>query len=400
MRPIAALILATVSAASTRRVNAAFASFSSFSCRKYRCAKPLNSQRDEFVSKGDHDPSCALLTNRRKLLTSSCTAATALILSPNSATAAKGAAEYDFEFYVRDLVFGNKKEGNLPASNAPPLPPPRKLKDPLLSLLLDDELTTCIPVQELAKLSGAPIAEISARVMEFRTKVQPAFSSRYPWKETSVTDEYYFDCTIYSLWKVAAFYIQDYTTRDVYVRNIGRRILNEMKSKEMLSKETITSILDKKGPSLTETVASVNEILTVFQNTNFCSGYRLGEKNDEVRSGLQMFDELDNQEIVDGGSVNALVSVFNPATLGASLQITGEGSRFAPDFVGPTLAAIWEKVGGGKQGKIEVGWESYFVDPVYRPNPKVRLDFMLLLLHYINLTLQYIITYIYKGLFS
>lgn len=199
---------------------------------------------------------------------------------------------------------------------------------------------------------------------------------------------------------MAAFYIQDYTTRDVYVRNIGRRILNEMTSKEMLSKETITSILDKKGPSLTETVASVNEILTVFQNTNFCSGYRLGEKNDEVRSGLQMFDELDNQEIVDGGSVNALVSVFNPATLGASLQITGEGSRFAPDFVGPTLAAIWEKVGGGKQGKIEVGWESYFVDPVYRPNPKVRLDFMLLLLHYINLTLQYIITNIYKGLFS
>lgn len=274
--------------------------------------------------------------------------------------------------------FGNKKEGNLPASNAPPLPPPRKLQDPLLSLLLDDELTTSIPVQELAKLSGAPVSEISTRIKEFRTKVQPAFSSRYPWKETSVTDEYYFDCTVYSLWKVAAFYIQDYTKRDVYVRNIGRRILNEMTDKGiLLSKETIAALSDKKKAlSLTETVPCVNDILTVFQNTNFCSGFRLGEKNDDIRSGLQMFDELDNQEIADGGSVNALVSVFNPATLGASLQITGEGSRFAPDFVGPILAAVWERVGaGGKQGKVEAGWESYFVDPVYRPNPKVCLHF-------------------------
>lgn len=206
---------------------------------------------------------------------------------------------------------------------------------------------------------------------EFRVKVEPAFLSRYPWKESSVSDEYYFDCTVYSLWKVAAFYIQDYTKRDVYVRNIGRRLLNELTSKEILSKESI-AVLTTKGPSLTETIPVANEILNVYQQHGFCSGFRLGEKNDEVRSGLQVFDELDNQEIVDGGSVNALVSVFNPATLGASLQITGEGSRFAPDFVGPTLAAVWEKVGtGGKRGRIEVGWESYFVDPVYRPNPKV-----------------------------
>jgi hypothetical protein len=270
--------------------------------------------------------------------------------------------------------FGNKPEGNLPASNAPPVPPPRTLQQQLLSLLLDDELTSCIPIQELSKSSGAPITEICTRIKEFRTKVEPAFISRYPWKESVVSDEYYFDCTVYSLWKVAAFYIQDYTKRDVFVRNIGRQLLNELTSKELLSKESI-AVLNTKGPSLTETIPVVNEILNIYQQHGFCSGFRLGEKNDEVRSGLQVFDELDNQEIDDGGSVNALVSVFNPATLGASLQITGEGSRFAPDFIGPTLAAVWEKVGvGGKGGRIEVGWESYFVDPVYRPNPKVSAN--------------------------
>ncbi|KAL7524004.1 hypothetical protein ACHAXR_000399, partial [Thalassiosira sp. AJA248-18] len=93
------------------------------------------------------------------------------------------------------------------------------------------------------------------------------------------------------------------------------------------------------------------------------------------RTGLNVFDQLDDEEISSpsgGGSVNCLLSIFDPATLGGALQITGEGSRFAPDFLGPTLAAVWERVGGGGgQGVVAVSFESYFVDPVYRPNPKV-----------------------------
>ena len=72
-----------------------------------------------------------------------------------------------------------------------------------------------------------------------------------------------------------------------------------------------------------------------------------------------------------GGSVDCLVSIFDPSTLGGALQIIGEGSRFAPDFIGPTLAAVLERVGG--DGVVAVSFESYFVDPVYRSNPKVRL---------------------------
>jgi hypothetical protein len=101
---VAALFLATTaSAANACKVNAAFASVNSFASRKCRCRKTLNSlKNDEFVS---HDSSgAALITDRRKLLTASCAASAAMILSPKSATAAKGAAEYDFEFYVRDLV--------------------------------------------------------------------------------------------------------------------------------------------------------------------------------------------------------------------------------------------------------------------------------------------------------
>lgn len=280
------------------------------------------------------------------------------------------------QFNSIQFSFGNKPEGNLPASNAPALPPPRTLQGPLLPLLLDDELQSCIPVKELSKSTGVSVEVISSQVKELRSKVQPAFSSRYPWKAESVSDEYFFDCTAYSLWKVASILIaQDYVKRDMLVRNIGRRILEEMIGREIISKES-GAILNKNsggnGPTLTETIPSINEILNTFQSAKFCSLYRLGDKNDESRTGSQVFDELDDQEILDGGSVNCLVSVFNPSTLGGALQITGEGSRFAPDFVGPTLAAVWERVGrGAKNSRVEVSFESYFVDPVYRPNPKV-----------------------------
>jgi hypothetical protein len=64
-----------------------------------------------------------------------------------------------------------------------------------------------------------------------------------------------------------------------------------------------------------------------------------------------------------GGAVDCLVSIYEPSTLGASLQITGEQSRFGPDFVGTTLAALWEATG------VRSSWETFFVDPKCCPNP-------------------------------
>jgi hypothetical protein len=77
-----------------------------------------------------------------------------------------------------------------------------------------------------------------------------------------------------------------------------------------------------------------------------------------------MSSTIDDNALAIGASVACLVSVFEPATLGASLQITGEQSRFAPDFVAAILAALWETAG------IQSSWKTFFVDPEYRPNPK------------------------------
>mmetsp|Transcript_1122 Transcript_1122/g.2807 ORF Transcript_1122/g.2807 Transcript_1122/m.2807 type:complete len:413 (+) Transcript_1122:246-1484(+) len=95
--------------------------------------------------------------SRRRLLFSSgavavAAAATAFLPSDAaSAARAKGAAELDLEFYVRDLVGGNKKEGNIEQSkNGPPVPPPRRLEGPLVPMLLNKDCTSdCVSVQAL-----------------------------------------------------------------------------------------------------------------------------------------------------------------------------------------------------------------------------------------------------------
>ena len=292
-----------------------------------------------------------------------------LCIAPSDACAVKGAAEYDFEYYMRDLFMGNKPEGNLPISNAPPAPPPRNLKQPLLQLLLDDELKSCIPIKALEQITNIPVDKLSEQVESYRMKVAPAFKASHPWQKELVCDEYYFDLSAYALWKVASVTIQDYSARDKFARSIGSMLLDEMIQRQLLSKQSVALLTSKnKDIRLTDLISCIIDILDLFQATGYCSSYRLGDKNDEERSGVKVFDELDDEEIMspNGGSVNCLVSIFDPATLQGSLQITGEGSRFSPDFVGATLAAVFEKVGSN----VMVTYENYFVDSVYRPNPK------------------------------
>ena len=80
---------------------------------------------------------------------------------------------------------------------------------------------------------------------------------------------------------------------------------------------------------------------------------------------IPLFDELDQESLRDGATLNPLVTIVESATLRASLQLTAEQSRFTPDWLGPTLAALWQECTGA-----QVQWETFFVDPVYRPNPK------------------------------
>jgi hypothetical protein len=307
--------------------------------------------------------------SRRRMLESGLMVGGAWCALPTQpASAARGAAELDFEYYMRDLVGGNKKGGNIQGSAAPPAPPPRTLKGPLLPMLLDDECSpTCIPVQALIqqvkKRTGGDdraIAEdIQSRVQSLREKTSRSFFSRTPWKEERVSDQYYFDFTAYALWRTAGELLPDYLDRDKFVRKIGKMMYERLQAEKLVSPLETTG----KNNVLVSTVPRAVEILEIFKASGFCKGYRIrgGDGQDEADF---VFDELDDEGLAAGGTVDCLVSIYEPATLGASLQITGEQSRFGPDIVGTTLAALWSAAG------IRSSWETFFVDPEYRPNPK------------------------------
>jgi hypothetical protein len=315
------------------------------------------------------------------------------------------------EYYLRDIFLGNKPEGNLPPSSQSSITPPRLPRTLLLheitsahNLLLDDELKSCIPIQELYDITKIPISSLSQDIQTLRTKVQSAFQVNHPWKEELVNDEYYFDLTSYAVWKIASNAIpKDYEKRNLFARNVGRRVLDGIISQSSsnsnggdgddavgehgrLSDKSLDALRsynsDGSGSThLTHTVPVIIDILNLFESSGYCSGYRIGENdginsnnNSKANSAAVVFDNLDDEELsIRGGSVNCLVSIYDPATLGSALQITGEGSRFVPDFVGTTLAAAWERLLNGDDGGGDamVTYESYFVDPVYRPNPKV-----------------------------
>lgn len=269
-------------------------------------------------------------------------------VASQDALAAKGAAEYDLEYYMRDLIGGNAKEGNVQASKGPPAPPPRTLGGPLLPLLLNDDCSpSCIPAQALLQeTKNTDSSFITSKMKDYREKAARSFSARAPWKESSCTDQYYFDVTSYALWRTAAELIPNYVQRDVFARNVGRGIYQEALKAGLLT----TNVGKGSTSTLTATIPAMKEIMNLFQSSNYCKSYRLGEKDQTV-----IFDEYDDEDLASGAAVNCLVSVFEPASLGASLQITGEQSRFTPEFVGVTLAAMWETAG------IKASYETYFV---------------------------------------
>jgi len=150
---------------------------------------------------------------------------------------------------------------------------------------------------------------------------------------------------------------------------------------------------------LTDTVPAMLQILDLFNSTNYLGGYRfIGEEgaasgaarttmtvvregktggdgtDDGSKPSASAFDSYDDEDLTTGRDVNFLLSLDRPTTLGASLQITGESSRFTPEWVGPMLMAMWEEelsgAGGAGGGEVRAQVEGYFVDGTYRPNPK------------------------------
>lgn len=317
----------------------------------------------------------ALAFSRRNIIKNGMIWSIGTTIYPDKVEAARGAAELDFEYYVRDLIGGNKKEGNVLPSQLPILLPPREIQNPLRSLLLSDDLsigslTTDILLEVIVKSTGQNAnimkQKIDDSVNNYRERSAKSFYSREPWITKSVSDQYYFDLTSYAIWRTAADLLPNYVERELFMRQLGRSIYQNLVAKDLIKCKLPSKC------SVVESIPCITEILDLYTKSQFCKGYRLGEKLKTGDDPRPLFDEFDDEAITSGVGTDCLISIFEPATLGASLQITGEQSRFSPDYIGPTLSAMWESAG------IKASWEAFFVDPVYRPNPKGELTLTIL----------------------
>jgi hypothetical protein len=284
------------------------------------------------------------------------------------ASAAPGAAEYDLEYYMRDLVMGNNREGNRPPSPPPASPPPRTLvTHNFLDALLNEACDgNCIAVSQLSLITGLPSTDISRQIDTLRNKVYPSFQVKHPWTQTSLQDEYYFDLTNYCLFRVAADLIpQNYALRDEWVRSMGNNLY--ARAKELLPTLATTSIpTNNQTLTLSQSSTLLIQIMNLFNYTRYVSSYRI-QRDTSFSSDIpiDVFDSYDDEDIQLGRSINLIISLKQPATLGAALQLTAEGSRFTPEFIAPTLAAMWTDL-----CHLSTDYETYFVDNTYRPNPK------------------------------
>lgn len=333
----------------------------------------LNQEDEEATL--DQPQLASSCSSRRYLLAVSSSIATtaACITSSSPAYAARGAAELDLEYYWKNLVGGSAT-----AQRASPLPavaPPRTLKEPFTSTILNRNgsnecLTTQALLQVLQQTSRSNSNQkpqqqkdtLDQAIMDtldsYRKAAERAFYARTPWDTPSVADEYYLNITMYAMWKTAAELLPNSTDRDLFIRTLGVLVYDRCATEGWVRQSTTTTTTAK---TLTETNANVQELLHLFQSNGWIQGYRWGD-DPQATTTTVPFDALDDEAMANGGSVDVLLTLESPATLGASVQLTGERTRFTPCVMATTLAAA---VGGSKN----ISWDMYFVDSVYRPNP-------------------------------
>lgn len=136
-------------------------------------------------------------------------------------TRIKGAAEIDAEAYLQDLLRGNPLTGGLEQS--PIQVRPARTIDLTFATFLDKATQ-----EQISKVAGLPLGQISKEVAAFRQTVEPGFQRRAPFPSNDLSNERCFDCYTYSDFRVASKLIPNLRSRVSFVQGLGEAVLNEV----------------------------------------------------------------------------------------------------------------------------------------------------------------------------
>ena len=155
----------------------------------------------------------------------------AIAALPAAAAARQGAFEMDVEYYLKTVA--SRAQGKPDAvinskTNKPAFASPR---------LINRDLATSIveAIQlEISRIAKAPVGDIATKVDSQMLLYLPYFKAFVPMKAENLSDQYYFDVTLYVTYLVAAQLIPKSTNRVILRTSVGDRILNMLTEKKLL----------------------------------------------------------------------------------------------------------------------------------------------------------------------
>ena len=159
-------------------------------------------------------------------------AAAPFLFSPSPSSSREGAFEMDLRFYVRDLVNGGKETTN-DEKRKPMFKSPRKMNCGITSGIVN------VISNEISAISGVPSVSILQNVTETMPLLLAQFQPYVPFRELSLSDQYYFDIYLFGLYELAAILIPLSSDRVIMRKNIGNGILSLLQSSGRLKLPTV-----------------------------------------------------------------------------------------------------------------------------------------------------------------
>lgn len=284
-------------------------------------------------------------------------ALTAVFAGPGVASAAKGAFEMDAEYYISNLLNKNKGEAAKTGDGRRPIyKSPRRL-DAATAEGIYENLVDLVVAGGGAQ--AASKADVMKRVSDLRDMKLDYFKSFAPVVKPDLSDQYWFDITLYCLYQVAQGIIPTSQRRVKFRTAVGDAVYRTISA----STDTGT------GTDTVPIKDAIDDVVTTLQ--------RLKQTNLIASYTFDADDASDEQFARETFAVKAPVSfqitVDQPATLLGFLEGQIEDTFFHPEIIGSALTASLRRNGYWSK------YEDYLLDNYYREsNFDLRADAVIL----------------------
>ena len=159
------------------------------------------------------------------------TFAAALAVLPTVAKARQGAFEMDVEYYLKTVASRaqGKPDATIDAKTAKPAFASARVIDKDIATS-----TSEIILEEISRVSKVPVSDVSKKVNVQLQLYLPYFKGFVPIRSEALSDQYYFDITLYASYIVAAQLIPKSTDRVILRKNVGDSILDLLIKKKLI----------------------------------------------------------------------------------------------------------------------------------------------------------------------